>query len=146
MEELACPEEQDYFWFPPVSVLKHAKRPERATEDGPPVRQVRKMMSHADFERERRLQPVARLEIHSARRSPSRAEITSARLVKGRFTLSLQSSPRDHVHPVLYVTQIVPVDALRWFSENCESFRQEESSSGVSATVNWEELRQHLSK
>lgn len=41
MEELACPEEQDYFWFPPVSVLKHAKRPmtcrkiiERATEDG----------------------------------------------------------------------------------------------------------------
>lgn len=107
---------------------------------------MRKMMSHADFEGERTSQPTARLEIHSpSGRPPSRAEITSAlsKLVQGRFTLSLQSLRGDRV----YVVEIIPVASVRWFSENCQSFRQEApstNSESVAATVHWEELKRHL--
>jgi hypothetical protein len=108
----------------------------------------KKMASHAEFEAERRSQPIARLEIHSpSGRPPSRAEITSAlsKLVKGRFTLSLQSPRADRI----YVTEIFPVDAIRWFSENCDSFSLETSLPGtvaISATVHWEEIKRHLSR
>jgi len=105
------------------------------------------MISKADFEIERRSQPIARLEVHSALgKPPTRAEITSAltRLVQGRFSLSLQSPRGDRV----YVAEIIPADAVTWFAENCESFTRQEPSSAltaVSAQIYWEELKRHFS-
>jgi hypothetical protein len=105
-----------------------------------PVQLGKKMISQEDFEIERKSQPIARLEIYSPLgKPPTRAEITSAlnRLVQGRFTLSLQSLRGDRV----YVAEIIPVDALAWFAENCESFQQ-----AGSAQVHWEELKRHLTR
>jgi hypothetical protein len=108
----------------------------------------KKMISQAEFEIERRSQPIARLEIHSAfGKPPTRAEITSAltKLVQGRFTLSLQSPRADRV----YVVEIVPADAVTWFAENCESFNRQVPSdalTAVSAQIYWEELKRQVAR
>jgi hypothetical protein len=108
----------------------------------------KKMISHAEFEIERQSQPIGRLEIFSPLgKPPSRAEITSAltKLIQGRFTLSLQSPRGDRI----YVAEILPVEAVTWFAENCESFKRQApptTLTAVSAQIYWEELKRHLTR
>lgn len=104
----------------------------------------KKMLSQQSIKALRGSGWIARLEVQSIGKTPTRAEITAAltKVVDGHFTLALKKQGLEEI----YVSNILPIEALSWFRENCRAYKECSDPAGslLCASVYWEELKPSL--